>query len=155
LGNTKGEKMIIYKVTNNVNGTIYIGKTKNTIEQRWKQHCSKSNLKKHRFYEAIQEFGKENFSIEIIDKATTDEEACEKEIYWISRYDCRYPNGYNVSKGGMNGGSYVRIKNETTGEVFESISEAARKYNRHIQAINQALDKPHRTSAGCKWVTIK
>ena len=153
----EGQAMKIYKVTNNINGMIYIGKTKRDIAKRWKQHCidAKKPLMRFKLQEAILEYGADNFTIECIDEAQTDQEACEKEIFWIEHYQCIFPKGYNVSKGGNNGGNYVRIKNETTGEVFESITEAARKYNKAIQAINQALDKPHRTSAGCKWVTLK
>ena len=29
----------IYKITNDVNGKIYIGKTYNSIEKRFKEHC--------------------------------------------------------------------------------------------------------------------
>ena len=29
----------IYKITNDINGKIYIGKTLSTIEQRFKEHC--------------------------------------------------------------------------------------------------------------------
>lgn len=35
-----GENMgFIYKITNDVNGKVYIGKTLNTVESRWKEHC--------------------------------------------------------------------------------------------------------------------
>lgn len=148
--------MIIYKITNNINNKVYIGKTKNTLEKRWKQHCSKArrNRSNAEFQKAILEFGPESFRIEQIDVASTDEEACLKEIHWIEHFDCIYPKGYNVSKGGTNGGNYTRIKNVTTGEEFDSMLEASKKYNRHIQAIHQALDKPNRTCAGCKWERI-
>lgn len=147
----------IYKVTNSVNKMIYIGKTKRDVLVRWKQHCqdAKTPWKRSRLHEDIIKHGADNFTLEIIDEAQTDEEACEKEIFWINYYHCIFPEGYNVSKGGKNGGNYVKIKNDTTGEVFESISEATRKYNKNIQAIRQALDKPNRSCAGCKWSTIK
>ena len=29
----------IYKITNQINGKIYIGKTLKTISSRWKEHC--------------------------------------------------------------------------------------------------------------------
>ena len=39
----------IYKIVNNINGKVYIGKTDFTIEERWKNHIhdckNKSNLK--------------------------------------------------------------------------------------------------------------
>jgi group I intron endonuclease len=149
--------MIIYKVTNNVNGMIYIGKTKRPLITRWKQHCSdaKKPMKRFRLHEDIINFGKDNFTIEKIDEATTDEEACEKEKYWIKQYKCIYPNGYNVSRGGKDGGHLKKVMNVTTGEVFETMTDAVKKYNRQIRALEQALDKPHRTCAGCHWVTIE
>jgi group I intron endonuclease len=148
--------MNIYKITNEVTGMVYIGKTKHPIEHRWKQHCydAKSTLQRFRLQEDILKYGKESFRIEKIDEANTDEEACEKEIYWIDFYKSRYPNGYNVSKGGKNGGHMRKVKNVETGEVFETMSDAVKKYNRRIRAIEQALDKPHRTCAGFHWVTI-
>lgn len=152
-----GKKMIVYKITNNTNGKIYIGKTKRTLKLRWQQHCydAKKPLRCYRLHEDISKFGSDNFTIEQIDEALTDEDANEKEMYWIKFYDCRFPNGYNVSKGGNNGGSEKRVMNTTTGEMFYTMSEAAKKYNRRIQAIRQALDKPHRTCAGCHWVSIQ
>lgn len=149
--------MYIYKVTNNINCKVYIGKTKRPIAERWKQHCNdaKNKFKCFKLQEDILKYGKDNFSVDQIDIAGTDEEACKKEIYWIKKYNCLYPDGYNVSKGGKNTGNMKKIINTTTGEVFETMNDAAKKYNRRIRAIEQALDKPHRTCAGCHWSTIK
>lgn len=39
----------IYKITNDINGKIYIGKTMNSIKERWKEHCNdykKNDVKK-------------------------------------------------------------------------------------------------------------
>lgn len=149
--------MIIYKVTNIINGKVYIGKTKRTLAVRWKQHCQDAGKpsKRFRLHEDICELGKDNFTIEKVDEALSEEEASEKEILWIKRCDCIYPNGYNVSRGGKYGGNTVKIMNVTTGEIFETITDAAKSCNRHVQAIRQALDKPNRTCAGFAWVTIK
>lgn len=57
----------IYKITNALNGKMYIGKTSSTIEERWKEHRQEATRqsKKHRpLYSAIQKYGADNFIIE-------------------------------------------------------------------------------------------
>lgn len=52
----------IYKITNLVNGKVYIGKTEETIEKRFRQHLSESNkdrCKNRPLYRAIRKYGKE------------------------------------------------------------------------------------------------
>lgn len=92
--------MKIYKITNCINGKVYIGQTSRSIERRWKEHCCPSEqcplLKK-----AIQKYGKENFSIVQIDSAIDREEANAKEKHWIAFYDsANSEKGYNLSLGG-------------------------------------------------------
>ena len=92
--------MIIYKITNKINGKVYIGQTKLSLDQRWRIHYSKdsgcSALK-----DAIIEFGKEKFSIEQIDYASNEYEGTEKENYWINFYNSKVPTGYNIKKGSI------------------------------------------------------
>lgn len=85
----------IYKITNNINGKIYIGQSID-IEHRWNEHQkAKTNFYLHN---AIRKYGIENFDFEII-------EECEehllnsREIFWIDYYDS-YNNGYNLTTGG-------------------------------------------------------
>ena len=35
----------IYKITNDINNKVYIGKTVKSIEKRWKEHCIDSKKK--------------------------------------------------------------------------------------------------------------
>lgn len=91
--------MIIYKITNNVNGKVYIGQTKRKLQYRWLQHCSPSNCRL--IYRAIQKYGKENFTVEQIDVACDQDELNKKEQYWIQFYDSMNPEkGYNLTSGG-------------------------------------------------------
>ena len=91
----------IYKITNSINGKIYIGKTVKTIEERFKEHCKDYKRRKmeHRpLYSAMNKYGVENFSVEEVDHCE-ESEAEEREIYWISRYGS-FRNGYNATLGG-------------------------------------------------------
>lgn len=86
----------IYKITNNINGKIYIGQSKNTKE-RFKSHC-KETSKDCLIDLAIQKYGKENFTVEIIESQIKNYN--EREKYWIKFFNCKVPNGYNISDGG-------------------------------------------------------
>ena len=89
----------IYKITNDVNGKIYVGKTRQSIHKRWLQHQyeARSDRVKHRpLYQAIQKYGIEHFHIETIEETDNPE---EREIYWIEKLGS-FKNGYNATFGG-------------------------------------------------------
>lgn len=85
----------IYKITNDINDKVYIGMTTRDVAIRWKEHLRHSS---QLIDSAIQELGKEHFSIETIEECS-EEEVDDKEIYWINFYDS-FNNGYNVTLGG-------------------------------------------------------
>lgn len=96
----------IYKITNKVNGKIYVGQTVKTLEERFKKHCW-GTTERDKYHlnmaikKAIIKYGKENFTIELIEEVETDK-LDEREVYWISFYDS-YNKGYNCTLGGQNG----------------------------------------------------
>ena len=96
----------IYKITNLINGKIYIGQTIRTIECRWSQH-KRCQGKRNHLYSAFDKYGIENFKIEEISHYTrvTKEKLIQilnkKEIYYIAKYNSTNPDiGYNFSIGG-------------------------------------------------------
>jgi hypothetical protein len=101
--------MVVYKITNNTNGKVYIGQTIQTVERRWNGHVFPSKAKKSVIDMAIRKYGRDNFSIQVIDRGDSVEELNEKEIFWISFCNSVCPNGYNVSLGGSN-----KVSNEET-----------------------------------------
>lgn len=91
----------IYKITNKLNGKIYIGKTLSTIENRWKEHiktAKEERCENRPLYRAMNKYGIENFIIEIIEQCN-HEILSDREIYWINYYNS-YGNGYNATLGG-------------------------------------------------------
>lgn len=68
----------IYKIVNDINDKIYIGQTSFSIENRFKQHLkdSEKNLttEKRPLYNAIREYGKEYFKIELIEETDSPNE---------------------------------------------------------------------------------
>ena len=91
----------IYKIVNDVNNKIYIGKTRATLERRFKEHCSdrtRRDTENRPLYRAMNKYGIEHFSIHLIEECP-DEEASAREQYWIGFYKT-YTDGYNATLGG-------------------------------------------------------
>jgi group I intron endonuclease len=90
--------MIIYQITNNVNGDFYIGKTIGSLKSRFRRHLynAKSGSKTH-LYSAIRKYGADNFSISLIENVSNN--INEREIYWISKLNPKY----NMTSGGDGG----------------------------------------------------
>ena len=93
---------IIYKVTNQENGKIYIGQTIQTLNERKNKHYYKARQKEYttHFINALRKYPEEVFIWEIIDEAETQEALDEKEKYWIAYYNS-VEEGYNTKDGGQ------------------------------------------------------
>lgn len=91
----------IYKIVNDVNDKIYIGQTKRTLEERWKEHQKYAVQpdSKSKFYVAIKEIGISHFQIIPIEEVDSFAERNEREKYWINYYNS-FENGYNSTRGG-------------------------------------------------------
>ena len=113
--------MWIYKITNIQNNKVYIGQTIRPIEQRFKRHMNDAlnNILDTHFARAIRKYGKENFIIEQIDIAQTQEELNQKEQYWIQYYNS-VNEGYNETDAiSKCGGNTYQSKTEEEMEVIK------------------------------------
>lgn len=91
---------LIYKVTNKVNGKVYIGLTNSTLAQRKNKHLNEAEIGKgFYFHNALRKYGKENFTWEVVEDNIPDENLGERELYWISRFNS-FKTGYNQTEGG-------------------------------------------------------
>ena len=86
----------IYKITNKLNGKVYIGQSID-IDTRWRHHCNaKDNFAIHN---AIKKYGKENFKFEVLLECPVDMlNVWERDM--IALYNCMSPYGYNLTEGG-------------------------------------------------------
>ena len=93
----------IYCITNLINNKRYVGKTTQSLEQRFKEHCKdsrKERYQKRPLYDAFKKYGMENFIIEKLEEVEDESNLSEREIYWIKELGTYGSNGYNASKGG-------------------------------------------------------
>ena len=156
----------IYCITNTVNGKQYIGQTKRTVEERWKQHIGNAlsnQNKKYAIHLAMIKYGTENFSIFCLEKITKISESAlkeklnEQEIYYINLLSTIVPNGYNLTKGGDSSGIYDLspvIQYDLCGNFiseYSSISEAELKTNGNKKAISACCKHHLKTSGGYIW----
>lgn len=96
----------IYKFTNKLTGEAYIGQSVD-IKKRFNQHKSRYDtfgnkdkaIEDTYFHSMLRHYGFNNFDFEVIEECKTSE-LNDKEIFYISKFNTLYPNGYNKSKGG-------------------------------------------------------
>jgi group I intron endonuclease len=115
-------KTFIYKITNKINNKIYIGKTCNKNPfNRWARHL---NTAKHKttvnhtyqlIHKAINKYGKENFTFEVIEICNVENIGLEREKFWIEQYKSnvyKYGNefGYNLTEGGDGSSGFKHSK---------------------------------------------
>ena len=98
----------IYKITNLLNGKIYIGQTTQLIERRWKQHCKSTHC--FAINRAIQKYGHINFEIVELCTVFDQQELDLLEIFFIKEYNSLAPNGYNLMMGGNSHKHHIDTK---------------------------------------------
>lgn len=106
---SKEKDYCVYKHTNKTNGKSYIGMTKN-ISTRWRNNGI--DYKRHSardggvFWKAIQKYGWDGFTHEVLASGLSFNEACIAEQYFIRKYNTNIHNpggrrnGYNLTDGG-------------------------------------------------------
>jgi group I intron endonuclease len=102
----------IYRITNHVNGKVYIGFTSKQPKERWKQHRRIRNCPDQNSYSilhaALSKYGVKNFTFEVIYQSLDGEHCLKvKEPDFIREHDCCVldgaDKGYNVTRGGESG----------------------------------------------------
>lgn len=143
----------IYKITNRVNGKVYIGQS-NNCNRRFHEHIKGSNSTSL-IHLAIKKYGVQNFDLDIIEKDIENYD--EQEKFWIKYYRANQREfGYNILDGGQNppillgeNNALAKISNKDFYDIEQLIQEniltfadIAKKYNLtegYISKINRGL----------------
>jgi group I intron endonuclease len=93
--------MLVYLITNKVNGKRYVGQTTRTLNKRWNSHLTASRRGgKCAISKAINKYGEEKFSIEILRVCKSRKELSKFETLLIKKLGTLSPQGYNLTTGG-------------------------------------------------------
>lgn len=147
----------VYKHTS-PSGKVYIGITGRSPKMRW--HNGGGYARNTYFWRAIQKYGWDNFSHDILFDGLTEEEAKEKEIELIREYDSANPlHGYNKTLGGEGCNGYIptpevrqklsvsNIGKKRTPEVRRRLSESKLGWN-PSQETRQKMSNNHYDVSG-------
>lgn len=136
--------MFIYKITCLINNKIYIGQTINSIDHRFKRHiqdAESGRLDTH-LARAIRKYKPENFVVELVDTASSQEELTQKEYYWIHYYNS-IEDGYNETDSFYKSG----------GNTYKSkTKEEMKNIGNKISKSKLGAKNPHSHKVKCKNV---
>ena len=124
---------IIYKAVNNVTGEIYIGKTTQGLEKRIVFHKKDFKNKEIRtpFYKAIEKYGWESFSWEIIEFVDKDSDLNDRERFHIEQYRSKFGELiYNIAPGGDGGNLYNEMDQDYLASIKKKISTKVKSSER-------------------------
>ena len=124
----------VYIHKNKINNKVYVGMTKySNPSKRWGKNGNRYKYKCDYFWKAIQKYGWDNFTHEILYSKLSFEEACECEKKLIKEYKSNDREfGYNLANGGW-------------GRSVNSISEETRKKMREAH-LGKKLSESHKQS---------
>ena len=92
---------VIYTITNQISGKVYVGQTKRDVKKRWWEHCNSKKEYCSYISNSLEYYGVDKFKFKII-HVCRDYELNEFEKFYIKEYNCMKPNGYNLTEGGEN-----------------------------------------------------
>lgn len=123
----------IYMTTNNITGLIYIGQKHSDIFLGTRYLGSGKKL-----LLAIDKYGREAFSIHLIERVDSEELMDEREIYWIAKYNSTDSHiGYNISTGGNVNRRMIGANNPYYGRHHsEEVRKKMREHHANLSGKN-------------------
>lgn len=133
---------IIYLIKCLRNDKLYVGQTSRSLNVRFQEHIKQASNGKttcRKLYAAIRKYSAENFIVEKLIEASTQQEADQLEILYIKQFDS-INHGYNLQFGGYNGSP-----SEETRELM----------SKQHKGVNNAMYGKHHTQAAKNAISLK
>ena len=137
--------MYIYKFTHIATGRSYIGQTIQDPNRRRLEHVCHSNHspKSYHFHNALNLYGVDAFTFDVIAEATSLEELNSLEIQFITQFNS-IADGFNIREGGGN--------KRHSPESIERMKEAQRAAHARRREANGGVEKTKlRTQTVKSW----
>ena len=139
----------IYLILNKLDGKTYVGKHK-LYDKKWNEdNYMGSGIK---LKPAQEKYGIENFEKFLITWTYSEEDAIEKEKFWIAEYRSRGKAEYNIADGG-DGGNIAPWTEERKKKISESKKElfSSEKGNEVKKKISNSKKEFFDSDAGQIW----
>jgi group I intron endonuclease len=135
---------IVYKITNTINGMVYVGQTTKTLSQRRTEHVYDSigkRRRKHNSYLhlAIEKHGKVNFIAEVLNVCIDKKSLDDVERFYIKTLNTVRPNGYNISLGGTGVMHGRKMSAEARAKISAGLTGHAGAAFNHTEAAKQKI----------------
>ena len=154
----------IYKITNRINGKVYVGQSKNP-HRRFKDHIYGKNSEHNSvIHNAIKKYGIDAFDFDVIEHNVV--EYNDREKYWIAYYRSNQRQyGYNITDGGedppilrgeesslckISDADIVRMVKDLSNSMM-SYTEIANKYGVTTQTVQHINSGDHRPVDGVRY----
>lgn len=144
----------IYKITNLLNGKVYIGQSINIV-QRLNRHKNYDKRYSHYpLYQAFNKEGIENFSFEVLEECDINS-LNEREKFWIKYYNS-FHEGYNQTEGGAGSPNVIiKLSHEDVMIIYDllqhsdiSQQEIAKQFNVGQDTISEINQGKTRIQSG-------
>lgn len=148
----------LYIIRNTINTKVYIGQTKKSIDVRFQEHLTQSNLYSHRkLYKEILLLGSSNFYIELLKSNVASNIVDELEIHYIKQFDS-FNSGLNSTKGGEGRRDHsldvdiveeLFVKGYKIQQIADKLFAAPKTIREALQALGYETNKPGKP---VKWL---
>jgi group I intron endonuclease len=145
----------IYKITNNINGKVYIGQSI-AIQKRFNRHKTTAyNINDEAYnyplYQAIRKYGENNFSFEVIEECDLDL-LDSREKYWIQFFKSDNRNfGYNQTPGGDSSFKNLKITWDIADKIVYLLRDTELSQEEIAEKFNVSQSMVSYICSGISW----